>query len=176
MVARRAILLLSVLCLLSAGCDYLPDWLYPWGPSGSDTGSTLGMVTVTKIVDGDTIWVEDNGAEYKVRYIGVDTPETYGGVECYGQEAKEANTRLVSGKSVYLELDVEAYDRYDRVLAYVWATEDRTDLTNMVNYVLVLFGYATVATYPPNVKYVDDFVAAQRYVAENSLGLWKECE
>ena len=43
-------------------------------------------------------------------------------------------------------------DPYGRLLAYVWVAESR-----MFNEVLLKEGYAQVATFPPNVKYVERF-------------------
>src|SRR5690554_4050235 len=72
---------------------------------------------VLKVIDGDTIEVEKLG---KVRYIGIDTPETKHpsrGPEPYGREAYEANKRLVEGKTIRVELDVAERDKYGRILA-----------------------------------------------------------
>ena len=72
---------------------------------------TVTWATVTKIVDGDTVWVDFDGdglGDAKVRYLGIDTPETYFGVECYGPEAKERNRELVDSQRVALQRD-EAY-------------------------------------------------------------------
>lgn len=121
---------------------------------------------VTKVIDGDTIHLE-NGE--KVRYIGINTPETKHptkGVEMYGKEAYEANRRIVEGKTVKIELDVEQRDRYGRLLAYVWV--DKT----FVNAWLVENGYAQVMTVPPNVKYQDLFLKLQKQAREKNIGLW----
>ena len=86
-------------------------------------------VSIVRVIDGDTIMVCCiEGKDAKVRYIGVNTPETNHpskGVESYGQEAKEANRKLVEGKAVRLEFDVERQDRYGRLLGYVFL-EDGT--------------------------------------------------
>ncbi len=122
---------------------------------------------VTRVVDGDTIELEDGR---KVRYIGVDTPETKHptkGVEPYGYEASEANRRLVLGKRVLLVKDVSETDRYDRLLRYVFL-DDGT----FVNLKLVEDGYARVATFPPDVKYADLFLEAERKAREEGRGLW----
>ncbi len=78
------------------------------------------------------------------------------------------------GAQIELEPDVEARDRYDRVLAYLW--HDGV----MLNWALVRQGYAVLLTYPPNVQYVDWFVDAQRMAREEQRGLWAvngfECE
>ena len=127
-----------------------------------------GTYLVTRVIDGDTIELA-NGE--KVRYIGVDTPELHHPqkeVEYYAQEAYEANRRLVEGKRVRLELDVEERDRYGRILAYVYVD----DL--MVNEWLVANGYARVATFPPNVKYAERFLQLEREARQAKVGLWAD--
>ena len=122
---------------------------------------------VQRAIDEDTILLE-NGE--KVRYIGIDTPETkppVKGVEYFGKEAYEANKKLVEGKTVRLEFDVQQRDRYGRLLAYVYL-EDGT----FVNAWLVENGYAQVSTYPPNVKYQELFLELQRKAREQNKGLW----
>ncbi len=106
----------------------------------------------------------------KVRYIGIDTPEIHHpmkGIERYGKEASEANRKLVDGKTVRLEFDVQEQDRYGRLLAYVYL-EDGT----FVNAWLVENGYAMVMTIPPNVKYQQLFLKLQREAREGMRGLW----
>jgi len=125
---------------------------------------------VTKVIDGGTIWVDISGKSYKVRYIGMDTPETVHPskpVEYFGKDASQKNTELVGGKTVYLEKDISEEDKYGRLLRYVW-----TDDVTMVNAVLVRLGYAYSYTYPPDVKYQDLFLLLQREARENNRGLW----
>jgi micrococcal nuclease len=129
-------------------------------PEGFEEGQ------VVNVVDGDTIDVMINGGEYRVRYILMDTPETYGGVEPFGPEASEANRRLVEGQIVRLEKDVSETDRYGRLLRYVYVG----DL--MVNEELLRLGLAQVATFPPDVKYVDRFLEVQRQAQAAGVGLW----
>lgn len=119
-------------------------------------------VKVTRVVDGDTVELENSE---KVRYIGVDTPETY---ECYYSEAKDKNKDLVEGEEVYLEKDVSETDRYGRLLRYVWVGN------TFVNDNLVAEGYAQVATYPPDIKYQKLFVATQETAQKDEKGLWSE--
>ncbi len=122
-------------------------------------------VRVTKHTDGDTLWLSEIG---KVRLIGVDTPEVYGGVECYGREASAFVERTVPlGSEVRYRLGVEERDRYGRALAYVWLRDGR-----FLNRLLVLRGYAQPLTVPPNVEYEDDFVRAARRAREAGRGLW----
>jgi micrococcal nuclease len=138
---------------------------------------TLAVVSalpkVTRVIDGDTIEVDIGGKLYKVRYIGIDTPETVHPskpVECFGKEASEKNRQLVEGKTVRLEKDVSETDSYGRLLRYVWVGD------NFVNDYLVRQGYAYAYTYPPDVKYAEQFVQAQREARENNRGLWVACQ
>lgn len=110
------------------------------------TGPTQ-LATVASVTDGDTIWVVIDGAEYPVRYIGIDTPEVHGGVEWMGREASQANAELVSGRQVVLEKDVSETDRYGRLLRYVWV--DHGAGLVLVNLELLRQGFAQVTTYPP---------------------------
>ena len=87
-------------------------------------------------------------------------------VECYGPAASRFTTSALEGRPVRLEFDVERLDRYGRTLAYVWLGDE------LFNEVLVREGYALVTTYPPNVKYVDRFIAAQRDARSHERGLW----
>ncbi len=135
---------------------------------------------VVDVVDGDTIKVNLAGEEYKVRLIGVNTPETnhpVKHVEPYGPEAKAFTKKMLTGRTVYLEFDVQEKDRYGRLLAYVWLEKptqitDEEIRTKMFNAILLLEGYAQVMTVQPNVKYVDYFLQCQRKAMESGKGLW----
>jgi micrococcal nuclease len=134
------------------------------------TGPTQ-RATVTRVIDGDTIEVSVRGRLYHVRYIGMDTPEVYFGVEPMGPEASAANKRLVSGRKVLLEKDVSQTDRYGRLLRFVWLR--RADGWLLVNAELLREGFAQITTYPPDVKYADTvFLRAQRRAREHNRGLW----
>lgn len=139
-----------------------------FGPTGQTTEAN-----VVRVVDGDTIVVAYGGREYKVRYIGMDTPETVdpsSPVEWMGQEASGANKALVAGKTVVLEKDVSETDQFGRLLRYVWLTNGST--WTLVNLELVKQGFASVATYPPDVKYVDAYLAAEQDARAGGIGLW----
>ena len=128
------------------------------------------ILVITRVVDGDTVEIE-NGT--RIRYIGVNTPETKDprkGVECFGEEAYEFNKSLVEGKKVTLEKDVSETDKYGRLLRYLWIKD------KFINEELVMQGFASVATYPPDVKYYKRLLDAQNYAKDNQLGLWKKCK
>ena len=138
------------------------------GPENNSLTSYGKVVTVERVVDGDTIEVSPvvEGIS-EVRLIGVDTPETYGGAESFGAEASEFTKQALSGQRVALELDAEKIDPFGRLLAYAYLPSGE-----MFNETLVEEGYAQVATFPPNVKYVDRFLEAQREARQQNLGLW----
>jgi len=131
-----------------------------------------------RIVDGDTIVVEMldgplRGEIHRVRYIGVDAPETVHPsrpVEHFGPEASEANRRLVEDKMIFLERDVSQPDRFGRLLRYVWIPSSVGPL--MVNAILVYDGYAFAVTYPPDVRYQDWFLELERKARQEDRGLW----
>lgn len=132
---------------------------------------TSTMAVVKRVVDGDTIELADGK---KVRYIGMDTPETVDPrktVQCFGKEAKKYNKDLVEGKTVRLEKDVSETDRYHRLLRYVYL-EDGT----MVNEKLVADGYARVYTYPPDVHFSSLFLKAEQTARQAKIGLWAACQ
>jgi len=118
---------------------------------------------VVSVIDGDTIEVDIGGNPFRIRYIGIDTPEQ--GQTGY-DVATLVNAKLVSGRIVELEKDVSETDRYGRLLRYVWVKE------GMVNAILVESGFAQVATYPPDVKYQSGFLKLQREAEQARLGLW----
>lgn len=121
---------------------------------------------VARVVDGDTIKLESGEV---VRYIGIDTPETVDPrkpVQCFGKEASAKNRELVEGKEVKLEKDVSNTDKYDRLLRYIWLDGV------LINELLVREGYAKSYSYPPDIKYQDRIVAAQKLAREENKGLW----
>jgi len=123
---------------------------------------------VIRVIDGDTIVIQSGE---KIRYIGMDTPEMKDPrpqVRYFAQKAKEVNANLVLNKIIDIEFDVEKYDKYKRLLAYIYVGK------TMVNAYLLKEGYASVLTIPPNVKYQEYFLKLQKYARENNKGFWKE--
>lgn len=149
--------------------SFNPSFLYSAPIITPTVTSAAETVTVTRVIDGDTIEIE--GGE-RVRYIGINTPETVDPrqkVQCFGREASEKNRELVAGKKVRLERDVSEWDKYKRLLRYVYVNE------TFVNLELVKQGFALTATFPPDVKYQKLFLEAEKEARENKRGLWKSC-
>jgi micrococcal nuclease len=143
---------------------------------GGDAGTgEPGRAEVVRVVDGDTIVVRIAGADERVRLIGIDTPESVdprSPVDCFGPEASRATADLLPpGTPVRLVRDVEARDRFDRLLAYVYKVDDGS----FVNLTLAATGYADVATFPPNVAHTDELVAAVAEARAAGRGLWGAC-
>jgi len=137
------------------------------------SGEQECVARVIKVIDGDTI---DISTGERVRYIGVDTPETkhpIKKVECFGKEASGKNKELVLDQEVRLEKDVSDKDRYGRLLRYVYipARPGGGDAL-FVNDYLARNGFAHAATFPPDVKFSEQFLSAEREARENSRGLW----
>lgn len=133
---------------------------------------------VIRVIDGDTIEIEGNT---KIRYIGIDTPETkhpIKKIQCFGKEALSKNKELVEGKTIRMEKDVSETDRYGRLLRYVWLVDDNAtaEAGLFVNDYLVREGYAHASTFPPDVAYAKQFGEAQKEARENNRGLWNLCQ
>ena len=127
------------------------------------------LVQVTRVIDGDTIEIEGTK---RVRYIGIDTPESVNPeqpVECFALSASNKNKELVEGKMVRLEKDVSETDQYGRLLRYVYQGE------TFVNNQLVAEGFANVSTFPPDVKYQQIFITSEQVARNDNIGLWGEC-
>ncbi len=134
---------------------------------------------VVRVIDGDTIEIE-NGV--KVRYIGIDTPELHHpkkSVQCFGKEAFEENKKLVEGKEIRLEKDVSETDKYKRLLRYIYvdppAGGESSPSGILLNDYLVRQGFAHSSTFPPDVKYQEQFVEAEKEARAQKRGLWKSC-
>jgi micrococcal nuclease len=160
---RIVTLYLIALSLLDLSCG-----------SGSSADKSVKYLPVTKVVDGDTFWVDDGSEEgLKIRLIGVDAPESRNAfrkvVGYYGKESKQFMATLIAGKKVRLEYDVDPLDMYGRTLAYVYL-QDGT----FVNAELVKKGFGMVMTVPPNVKYAEKFIRWERTARKRNRGLWNE--
>jgi micrococcal nuclease len=118
---------------------------------------------VIEVIDGDTIVVEGG---YRVRYIGIDTPEIHPEVETFGIEAWQANRELVEGEIVQLEQDVSEVDKYGRLLRYVYVDNI------FVNAELVKQGLAYAKAYPPDTKHQDYLDKLEQEARQAGRGMW----
>lgn len=142
------------------------------------TGIITGgeIVTVAYVIDGDTIDLTDGR---RVRYIGIDAPETAHAqkpAECFGIAAREENKRMVDGKSVRLEKDSSDEDSYGRLLRYVFVGPPASEAgEDLVNEQLVKNGFADAWNVPPDEKYKSVLFTAQTEARESHRGLWETC-
>jgi micrococcal nuclease len=173
--ARRPAVLLAVATLAALA--------YAWtarggdGARGGGSPGAPGAVLrgrVVRVTDGDTVRVALGNRSERVRYIGIDTPEEVRPdtpVQCYARRAAAENARLVAGRQVRLVLDVEARDRFGRLLAYVYRADDGL----FVNAALVRGGFARTLTIAPNVRFAGRFAALAREARRAGRGLWGAC-
>lgn len=127
-------------------------------------------ITVKRVVDGDTLKIDWSGKEESLRLIGVDTPETVHPtkpVQEGGVEASDYSKSSLTGATVFVEVDVQERDQYGRLLGYVYLSDG-----TQYNAKLVSEGYAKIATFPPNVRWVDLFTYLQKDARDNGRGLW----
>lgn len=188
---HRRLLLVSILIAVSVllhACVSLPPKPADSADPLSESELELDIVSlstsagdrssgqVTEVIDGDTIRVLfPDGQQDKVRYIGIDTPETvhpHKPVECYGLEASAYNQALVEGKTVWLRYGVQKRDKYNRLLAYVYLDPMRS---TMVNFILIAQGYAKKMEVRSNTRYSRIFSSLEREAMRAGRGLWKEC-
>ena len=169
------------------------EYHYHKGPNALESleirRNTVYKAKVERVVDGDTMivsFVFDDGSKYlkeRVRFLGVDTPETVHPnkpVQYYGKEASDFTKASLTDKTVWLQTDVGVKDRYDRMLAYVWLKEptakelddEAAIRANMFNARLLLDGYAQLMTVQPNSRYANLFVHFQREARQENKGLW----
>jgi micrococcal nuclease len=125
---------------------------------------------VVRIVDGDTFKVLMNGREETIRLILVDTPETKHplfGVQPYGPEASAFTKKTLTGKDIQIEPGIDQRDQYGRLLAYIYVGD------KMFNKMLLEKGYARVAVYPPNTKYLNEFKQIEQKAKGSEIGIWQ---
>lgn len=179
MTRKRSIFFLVILflCIFSFSfflTRYLSKEIFPPLRLGntfsiSENKNGENIVRVRRVIDGDTIELE-NGE--KVRYIGINTPESVDPrrkVECFGKEASKYNKELVEGEKVTLVKDISERDKYGRLLRFVFL-DDGT----FVNEVLISEGYAFASSYPPDVSKEDIFKRAESKARSAKRGLWAE--
>jgi micrococcal nuclease len=164
---RRSLLLLAVSLVALAVA-----WSSRRGGDAAPAGDRIGRVV--RVVDGDTITVALAGRTERVRYIGIDTPESVKPdtpVQCYAHKAAAQNARLVARERVRLMFDVEPRDRFGRLLAYVYRVRDGL----FIGAALARDGFARTLTIPPNVRFAERFRALAAQARRAGRGLWSAC-
>ena len=142
--------------------------------SSAVSETDLDPVTIVRVVDGDTVIVENlKNEQIRVRFIGIDTPESVNPDESKNTEegvaaSEYTKSRLIPGNTIYLQYDEQRYDQYDRTLAYIWLQSD-VDISNpdnvksyMYNAELIISGYAVAKEYPPNTLYSELFTSLEQ--------------
>ena len=130
---------------------------------------------ITSIIDGDTLKIKTGTLKTrKVRLIGIDAPEKG---ECYFTESKEALIEITKDEIINIEKDISGLDKYKRLLRYVIAINPDPEQDNtQVNYYMIRNGFAFYVSSPPDNRYRDLFITAQRQAQADNLGMWKECD
>jgi len=154
------------------------------------TGLRCVLGTATNVVDGDTLdvradlpfgWGDDcpvtAGQTYRVRLIGVDTPEVYGQEECYGQEASDYVKGLLQDHAVCLMRDTSCADDFGRLLAYVWVDTDpsHSGCELFLNGDVAWQGYGNAASYPPDTLLLPSIRASECEAYKAGRGMWSAC-
>ncbi|MDF1596142.1 MAG: lamin tail domain-containing protein [Acidimicrobiia bacterium] len=151
----RRLLLLPLVFLVAACADLAGN--DPGPPAAGQAG------VVVHVGDGDSLVVEVDGIEEKVRLIGINAPELD---ECFGVESKARLESLVFDRPVVLVADVETEDQYGRMLRYVYLDG------SLINEDLVAGGFAMARSYEPNTSRQGDFDAAEDLARETGRGMW----
>ncbi len=132
------------------------------------------VASVIRVIDGDTLVLRLQGAVETVRLIGVDTPETVHPtkpVECLGPEASAfIHSVLKPQTQVRVQRDVEARDRYRRLLVYLYLMDG-----TFVNQELLRLGFARTLSIAPNTAFTAKFASIETAARENQIGLWSKC-
>ena len=170
----RSRLLPYVLAAVLAAVALLLAQRRDGGGGGQGTPGGSAQARISRVVDGDTVIAQIAGRSERVRYIGMDTPESVKPntpVQCYAKAASAENKRLVEGRAVRLEFDRELRDRYGRLLAYVVPAGGGPS----VNETLLRGGFARTIVFPPNTRNRARFAAVERAAQQRGAGLWSAC-
>ena len=155
----------------------MPSWLGGGGAGAGDLAPQgSAQARLERVIDGDTIVAQVDGREERVRYIGIDTPETVKPdtpVQCYGPAAHDRNAQLLgaAGTAIELRFDRELRDRYGRLLAYVYRKRDGL----LVNAQLVRDGAARTLEISPNTAHATELQQLQSGAQAAARGLWGAC-
>jgi len=173
---RRTILLLVVIALAAFSVWVVATSPQPVGDPPASAGAShpdipadAETMVVVSVTDGDTLRLrDDSGAVENVRLIGIDTPEVYPVLECFGEEAEAELRRLAPiGSTLRVATDADPFDRYDRMLLYLWNDDDV-----FVNLALVEGGFAEAIRVRPNDLHFETLRSAETAASTAGLGMW----
>jgi micrococcal nuclease len=141
------------------GCGLFYDYGHNTDEAGME--SSGDTYKVKEVIDGDTIVLAEGR---RIRLIGINTPEQD---MYFFEEAKDALGIMISDREITLEKDISEMDKYGRLLRYIYTKE------LFINLEMIKRGFASCYTYPPDVKYSEEFARAERYAREKGMGLWE---
>lgn len=162
--------LLGIVIILEKNPIYINQENFPEVKGAYTVNTEVYKYKITRVIDGDTIELENGEV---VRYIGINTPETYGKKECYGKEAKEYNIELVENKNVRIEKDKSERDKFGRLLRYVYVWNGEKEI--FVNADLVEKGFAEAIAYKPDTSRHTYLENLEREAKKEDIGIWKYC-
>jgi micrococcal nuclease len=148
---------LLLILLISAAC------------TASEKGKMFSA-TIVQVVDGDTVKIKQDGKLVTIRILNIDTPETYREKQAYGEEAKQFAKKVLLNQKVTIELSAKEhpYDRYGRLLAYIWVDED-----TLYEEMVLREGLARVAyLFEPDTKYAKRLYEAADQARKTKRGVW----
>lgn len=154
----KKLLLITIILFILCGCN---------------KNNLNGPYFVERVVDGDTFIVDIDNTSVRVRALCIDTPESVAPEETgkintdEGETSSKRAKQLLQNKYIYLEYDVEKYDQYDRLLAYVYL-EDKTSFEE----IMISEGLAKVVKYEPNIKHVEEYYKIQDEARDNKVGFY----
>ena len=149
-------------------CPVCPTCTVAPPPSLTPTPDRL-LVPVIAVLDGDTIVVQIEGREERVRYLAIDCPEiAHEGqpAQWLGEQALAANAELVAGQSVWLAQDTPDRDGYGRLLRWVWRGQV------LLNAELVRQGYARLGSNAETSRYAGLLHTAEAEAQRYARGVW----
>lgn len=137
-------------------------------------GVIYGPYVVTRVIDGDTVIANINGAETKIRMIGVNTPESVSSnpsKNCEeGRIASAYTKEHLTDENIYIEFDTDQTDKFNRYLCYIYT--DSQGVT-MYNNELIEIGYGEAKYYSPNGAHKLKLEATQAEARSNQVGFWE---
>ncbi len=177
---KRTVIILILFALMAVGGEMLPQTqtrtdevsLEASVETAPDAIIPDGLSPVIRVIDGDTIIVEVDGVQEKIRLIGVDTPEVVDPrktVQCFGKEASEFTKNILTNARVRLESDPSQgeRDRYGRLIRYVFLSDG-----TLLNKTIIMEGYGHEYTYRLPYRHQTEFKTAERIARESQKGLW----